>query len=186
MSGRESTHSFWVITSCLEMESNLSKHEIYERKTEKLVHPIVEKHGFEFVDVEYLKEDGEWRLRVYIDKEGGITIDDLAMVNRELGTLMEGDDFMEGSYILEVSSPGLLRPFRKDKDFERNIGNDVELKLYSPFIWEEDGKKYSSKELEGNLVGFNGDTITLRFEEDEETLTFARKDIALIRRAIDF
>ena len=165
----------------------MSKREFYEKKTEELVLPMVEHHGFEFVDIEFVKEAGSWHLRVYLDKEGGITIDDLALVNRELSEMMDEDDFIEESYILEVSSPGLLRPFKKSKDFERNMGNEVEVKLFSPFTWEEDGKKFSSKELEGTLIHYDEkeNKIKLQFE-DEETLTFEIKDIALIRRAIDF
>lgn len=165
----------------------MSKKEQYEQRTEELVLPIVEKHGFEYVDVEYLKEAGSYHLRVYLDKEGGITIDDLAVVNRELSELMDQNDYIEESYILEVSSPGLTRPLKKPKDFERNLGKEMELKLFSPFTWEEDGKKYSSKELEGTLVEYKKEEnkITLQFEK-EETLTFDLKDVALIRQAIDF
>ena len=76
--------------------------------------------------MEFVKEAGSWHLRVYIDKEGGITIDDLTLVNHELSDEMDKDDFIEESYILEVSSPGLLRPFKKPKDVMRNIGEDVE------------------------------------------------------------
>ena len=104
----------------------MSKHQDYVQKTEALVEPILQKHQFELVDVEFVKEAGSWHLRVYIDKEGGITIDDLTLVNHELSDEMDKDDFIEESYILEVSSPGLLRPFKKPKDVMRNIGEDVE------------------------------------------------------------
>ena len=117
----------------------MSKHQDYVQKTEALVEPILQKHQFELVDVEFVKEAGSWHLRVYIDKEGGITIDDLTLVNHELSDEMDKDDFIEESYILEVSSPGLLRPFKKPKDFMRNIGEDVEMKLFSPVTWEEKG-----------------------------------------------
>ena len=94
----------------------LGKHQDYEKKTEELIAPITEKYNFELVDVEFVKEAGSWHLRAYLDKEGGITIDDLTMVNHELSDLLDEHDFIEESYILEVSSPGLLRPFKKPKD----------------------------------------------------------------------
>jgi ribosome maturation factor RimP len=146
---------------------------------------MAQSRNFELVDVEFLKEAGSWHLRVYLDKEGGITIDDLAEVNRELSDVMDREDFIEESYILEVSSPGLLRPFKKPKDFLRNIGQEVEMKLFQPFTWEENGKKFSSKELEGKLVSYEDNKVTLEFDENE-TLSFEVKDIALIRKAIDF
>ena len=99
----------------------MSKHQDYEQKTEALLTPILEGYDYELVDVEYVKEAGSWHLRVYIDKEGGITIDDLTKVNHELSDRMDENDFIPDSYILEVSSPGLLRPFKKPKDFIRNI-----------------------------------------------------------------
>ncbi len=150
----------------------MSQYKLYEQKAEELVMPLVERRGFEFIDAEYLKEDGSQRLRIYIDKEGGITLDDLTEVNHELNDLLDHDDFIEESYILEVSSPGLLRPFRRDHDFERNIGKEVEIKLFAPFKWEENGKVYSSKELEGTLIKFDEEEITLRFEEENETIAF--------------
>lgn len=162
----------------------MSKHEIYEQKTEALAMPLADEYGYELVDVEFLKEAGSWHLRVYMDKEGGITIDDLAKVNRALSAKMDELDFIEETYILEVSSPGLTRPFRKPKDFIRNIGNDVEVKLYRPVIWEEDGKKYSDKEFIGILKEYKDDQIILQFEED--TMTIPLSDIALIRPSIDF
>ena len=107
----------------------MSKHQEYEKRTEQLILPILEEHHFELVDVEFVKEAGSWHLRAYIDKEGGITIDDLTLVNHALGDRMDQEDFIEESYVLEVSSPGLLRPFKKPKDYIRNLGNDVEVKL---------------------------------------------------------
>ena len=163
----------------------MNKHARYEKRTEELVEPMAQVRNFELVDVEFLKEAGSWHLRVYLDKEGGITIDDLAEVNRELSDVMDREDYIEESYILEVRSPGLLRPFKKPKDFLRNIGQEVELKLFQPFTWEENGQKFSSKELEGTLVSYEDSKITLAFEENEK-LVFDVKDIALIRKAIDF
>lgn len=162
----------------------MSKHRDYEQKTEQLITPILEKYNYELVDVEFVKEAGSWHLCAYIDKEGGITIDDLTVVNHELSDLLDEKDFIEESYILEVSSPGLLRPFKKPKDFMRNIGNDVEVKLFSPVTWEEKGKKYSDKEFIGILKSYQDDVITLGF--DDRDMEIPIKDIALIRKSIDF
>lgn len=164
----------------------MSKHQDYEKKTEELLLPIVEKYEYELVDVEFVKEAGNWHLRAYIDKEGGITIDDLTKVNHELSDLMDENDFIEESYILEVSSPGLLRPFKKSKDFIRNIGNDVELKLFSPVTWEENGKKFSDKEFVGILKEYKEDSgvVTIGFEHRDMEVQV--KDIALIRKYITF
>lgn len=162
----------------------MSRHQMYEQKTEQLVLPMTEEYGYELVDVEFLKEAGSWHLRVYLDKEGGITIDDLAKVNRALSTKMDEVDFIEESYILEVSSPGLTRPFRKPKDYIRHLGKDVEVKLYKPATWEEDGKKYSDKEFVGILKEYQEDQITLQFDED--TMEILISNIALIRPSINF
>ena len=99
----------------------MTKRESYEQKTEELVMPIIEANHFELVDVEYVKEGGTWYLRAYIDKPGGITVDDCEIVNRALSDLLDEKDFMEDSYILEVSSPGLGRPLKKERDFERSL-----------------------------------------------------------------
>lgn len=164
----------------------LSKHQDYEQKTEALLTPILEGYNYELVDVEYVKEAGSWHLRVYIDKEGGITIDDLTKVNHELSDRMDENDFIPDSYILEVSSPGLLRPFKKPKDFIRNMGKDVEMKLFSPVTWEENGKKYSDKEFVGQLKEYDPEKETIVLAMDEQTLKVEVKDIALIRKYIEF
>ena len=154
----------------------MSKHQDYVQKTEALVEPILQKYQFELVDVEFVKEAGNWHLRVYIDKEGGITIDDLTLVNHELSDEMDKDDFIEESYILEVSSPGLLRPFKKPKDFMRNIGEDVEMKLFSPVTWE----------FVGVLKEYREDTETIVLSMDDREMETPVKEIALIRKYITF
>ena len=108
----------------------MSKREVYEQKTEELITPFVEDKGFELVDVEYVKEGGNWYLRAYIDKPGGITVDDCEVISRSLSDKLDEEDFIEGAYILEVSSPGLGRPLKKEKDFVRNMGQEVELRTY--------------------------------------------------------
>ena len=94
----------------------MSKREIYEQKTEELIMPLIEQHQFELVDVEYVKEGGNWYLRAYIDKPGGITVDDCELVSRALSDLLDEHDFIEDAYILEVSSPGLGRRRSRCKD----------------------------------------------------------------------
>ena len=97
----------------------MSKREMYEQKTEEILNPIVEKHGFDLWDVEYVKEGGNWYLRAYIDKPGGIMVDDCEVVSRELSDILDEKDFINEAYILEVSSPGLGRPLKKEKDFAK-------------------------------------------------------------------
>lgn len=164
----------------------MSKHQDYERKTEALVLPILEKYQYELVDVEFVKEAGSWHLRVYVDKEGGITIDDLTVVNHELSDQMDREDFIAESYILEVSSPGLLRPFKKPKDYIRNLGQDVELKLFSPVTWEEKGKKYFDKEFVGVLKSYREEEAAIVLAMDDREMEVQVKDIALIRKYITF
>ena len=108
----------------------MSVREDYEQRTEQLILPLVAKNNFELVDVEYVKEGATWYLRAYIDKEGGITIEDCEIISRELSELLDREDFIPDAYILEVSSPGLGRQLKKDKDFARSIGKEVEVKLY--------------------------------------------------------
>ena len=107
----------------------MKKQEIEQHCTE-LVTPIIEENGFELVDVEYVKEGSDYYLRVYADKEGGINIDDCVLISRSLEEKLDAADRMTDPYILEVSSPGLTRPLKKDKDFKRNLGKKVEVKLY--------------------------------------------------------
>lgn len=163
----------------------MSKHQNYEQRTEQLILPILEEHQFELVDIEFVKEAGSWHLRAYIDKEGGITIDDLTLVNHALSDLMDREDFIEESYILEVSSPGLLRPFKKPKDYIRNVGQDVEVKLFAPITWEQAGKKYTDKEFIGILEKYEDGKVWIGFGEGD-ALELETKNIALIRKSVDF
>ena len=155
----------------------MARREQYGERTEQLVMPIVDENNFELVDIEYVKEAGNWFLRVYIDKQGGITIDDCELVSRALSEQLDKDDFIEDSYILEVSSPGLGRPLKKEKDFERSIGKEVEVRLFQAIN--------KQKEYIGILTSYDKDTVTVELEE-ENPLTFQRKNIALIRLAFDF
>ena len=155
----------------------MTKREEYDQKTEKLLEPILEANHFELVDVEYVKEGGSWYLRAYIDKPGGITVDDCEIVNRALGDLLDEHDFIEESYILEVSSPGLGRPLKKERDFARSLGEEVEIRTYRMVN--------KQKEFRGILKAYDKDTVTIETEEEEEQI-FERENIALIRLAFDF
>ena len=155
----------------------MAKREEYEAKTESFLMPLMKENNFELVDVEYIKEAGNWYLRAYIDKEGGITVDDCEIISRRLGDWLDEKDFIADSYILEVSSPGLGRPLKKDKDFERSIGKDVDIRLYKAIN--------KQKDFNGTLKFYDKETVTIT-QEDETELVFNRPDIALIRLAFDF
>ena len=165
----------------------LTKREEYETRTEKLLEPIMEENNFELVDVEYVKEAGNWYLRAYIDKEGGITINDCELVNRTLSDIMDKEDFIPDAYILEVSSPGLGRKLKKDKDFRRSIGNDVDIKFFKARLLPagRNGKEVHVKELTGTLKSFTKDTITVE-TEFLENYEIPRAEISTVRLAIDF
>ncbi|HIY03180.1 MAG TPA: ribosome maturation factor RimP [Candidatus Blautia faecipullorum] len=154
----------------------MSRREEYERRAEALLSPIVEQAGFELVDVEYVKEAGSWYLRGYIDKPGGITVNDCEAVSRIFSDRLDEDDFIEDSYIMEISSPGLDRPLKKEKDFARSIGKKVEIRTYRPIE--------KQKEFSGILTAYDDNSVTV--EEDGNLRAFEKKDIALIRLKIDF
>lgn len=154
----------------------MSRREEYEKYAEELLAPIVEGCGFELVDVEYVKEAGNWYLRGYIDKPGGITVNDCEAVSRTFSDRLDEKDFIEDSYIMEISSPGLDRPLKKEKDFARSMGKLVEVRTYRPIE--------KQKEFCGVLTAYDSNSVTI--QEDEEVRTFDRKDIALIRLAIEF
>ena len=149
----------------------------YESKTETLIQPLIDANHFELVDVEWVKEGANRYLRVYIDKEGGITVDDCELVSRAFEETLDKEDYISENYIFEVSSPGLDRPLKKEKDFIRNIGKDVEVKLYKAINKE--------KEFVGILTAYDDETVTLEMD-DESTMTFNRSDIAIIRQAFFF
>ena len=155
----------------------MARREEYEERTEKLLGPILEENHFELVDVEYVKEGGSWYLRAYIYKPGGITVDDSESVNRALGDLLDEEDFIEDSYILEISSPGLGRPLKKERDFARSLGEEVEIRTYRMVN--------KQKEFRGILKAYDKDTVTIEEEEGQDQI-FERENIALIRLAFDF
>ncbi len=155
----------------------MTKHEEYEQRTEKLLEPVLTANQFELYDVEYVKEGGNWFLRAYIDKENGITVDDCELVSRALSDLLDKNDFIPDSYILEVSSPGLGRQLKRNKHFESSIGEEVEIKLYKQI-----NKK---KEYVGILSAYDQNTLTIELE-DSNTMVFQRADIASVRLTFDF
>ena len=155
----------------------MSRKEIYEQKAEALAQPIVESRGYELVDVEYVKEAGTWYLRLYIDKEGGITINDCEEVSRLFGDRLDEEDFIEDAYVMEVSSPGLDRPLKKEKDYIRSMGKDVDVRLYRQIDRQ--------KEFTGALTAYDDKTVTLTMEDGSQRV-FDKDDIALIRLALDF
>lgn len=148
-----------------------------EKRCEDLVQPILDEHGFELWDVEYVKEGANYYLRVYADKEGGITIDDCVTISRALEVKLDEEDFIEEAYILEVSSPGLGRPLKRERDFARSVGEEVEIKLYKAVNQQ--------KEFTGLLKSYDETTVTIEYEDGTEQ-TFNRTEIALIRLAFDF
>ena len=155
----------------------MSRREDYEAKTEELLKPIVEQYGVSIYDVEYVKEGSDYYLRAYIDKPEGVNILDCENVSRALSTALDEKDFIPDAYILEVSSPGLGRTLKKDKHLQASIGEEVEIKLFKAID--------KVKEFSGVLEGFDAETITI-VENEENTRTFNRSDIAVIRLALDF
>lgn len=150
---------------------------MYEAKTEQLILPILEKNQFELVDVEYVKEGSTWYLRAYIDKEGGITVNDCELVAREMNEILDREDYVEDSYVFEVSSPGLGRPLKKEKDYIRNMGKEIEIRTYRAINRQ--------KEFTGILKAYDDKSVTIT-DENGEDLTFEKPDIALVRQALDF
>lgn len=144
---------------------------------EQLVLPITDANNLELVDVEYVKEGGEFFLRIYIDKEGGVSLNECELVTRTLNPILDEKDPIKDNYYLEVSSPGLDRPLKKDKDFVKYKGRDVEIKLYKPIN--------GSKLHEGELVGLTEDK-NIKVIIDDKEVEFDKKDVALIRLAIKF
>lgn len=171
-SGREST------LKCLYEDNRIimGKRENYEDRTTKLITPIIEKNEFELVDVEFVKEAGENYLRAYIDKPGGITIDDCELVSRALSDKLDEEDFIAESYILEVSSPGLGRALKKENDYRRAVGKDVDVKLFRAVD--------KVKEFTGTLKAYTDDTATIEIAGEEKV--FKKTDMASIKMSIDF
>lgn len=148
-----------------------------ESKVLPYLEPIVAEHGLELVDLEFVKEGVNWYLRIYIDKEGGVTIDDCEAVSRALEAKLDAADPIEQAYILEVSSPGIDRPLKKEADFIKYQGEIIDVKLYKA----QDG----SKQFQGRLLGLADGVLSIK-EEDGSVVTFAYKDTASVRLAVIF
>lgn len=148
-----------------------------EKKVLPLLEPIVEEKGLELVDVEFVKEGANWYLRIYIDKDGGVTIDDCEAVSRLLEEKLDAADPIEQAYILEVSSPGIDRPLKKASDFEKYCGEIIDVKLYQP--------KNGKKQFQGKLLGMTDGVISLE-EENGCVVEFEQKETASVRLAVIF
>ncbi|PHS35286.1 MAG: ribosome maturation factor RimP [Alkaliphilus sp.] len=152
-----------------------------QNKVEKLVaqtvQPIVDAENIELVDVEFKKEGPSRYLRVFIDKESGISLDDCQLVSKQLSSKLDELDSIEESYFLEVSSPGLDRPLKKESDFTKYKGRIVELKLYKPIE--------GSKMIEGELIGLFDGKISIKLEDDK-LLEIEKEQVALTRLGIKF
>ena len=154
---------------------NLAKRKI-DDITKELAGPILGKKGFDLVEVEYTKEGPNWYLRVYIDKQGGITVDDCQRVSEELSDELDRMDPIDHSYILEVSSPGINRPLKTQRDYEYFRGRMIDIKLYSPIKGE--------KEFSGKLVGLADGFVTVQLPEGK--ISVPKDSIASARLAFKF
>ncbi|CAG7623886.1 ribosome maturation factor RimP [Paenibacillus allorhizosphaerae] len=143
---------------------------------EELVRPFLDENGFELVDIEYVKEGGNWFLRVYVDKEGGIDIDDCGRVSEFLSARLDEKDPIEAAYFLEVSSPGAERPLKKTQDYHKAVGDHVFITTYEPV----DGLK----EFEGMLVSFDEETVVVEIGKKKHSIPYAK--VAGARLAIKF
>lgn len=155
-----------------------------EEKAELLLTPVIEQLGpFEVVDVEYVKEGSSWYLRVYADKEGGIAIDDCELISRAIDPILDEKDLIPDAYILEVSSPGLTRALRKERDYQRNLDKPVEVHLYKPVEMGKDKVKI----FIGDLKAYDEEKIILDIgEEKPEEIEIKRSNISVIKQYVVF
>jgi len=128
-------------------------------KIESLLRPLLDDFGLELVDLEYLREGRGWALRIFIDKPGGVTLDDCAELSREFSAVLEVEDPIETSYRLEVSSPGLDRPLKRAEDFQRFAGERVEVKTFEQL--DPDGRGHARKTYRGRLLGLTGEAVNI-------------------------
>ena len=160
------------------MEANMSKK--VTEIVEELALPILEELNLELVEVEYVKEGKNWFLRIFIDKEGGVDIEDCGTASEKLGEKLDEADPIQQNYFLEVSSPGAERPLKKEKDFQKAIGRNVYIKTYEPIL--------SEKEFEGKLTAFDGVEVTLevRIKTRVKTVVIPYEKVAKARLAVTF
>ena len=138
--------------------------------------PVVQEYGCELWDVEYVREGSEYFLRLYIDKEGGVDIDDCEAISRAMDPILDEKDPVPGSYHFEVCSAGLERALKRPRDFERFMGSPITVKLYRPYN--------GLKELPCVLRGYEDGKLTV--ESGKETITFEKSQVALVRLRVEF
>lgn len=143
---------------------------------EEMVQPYLDQHGFELVDVEYVKEGSNWFLRVFVDKEGGIDIDDCGLISEYLSQKLDENDPIPTAYFLEVSSPGAERPLKKKEDIAKSVGKNVFVTVYEAV----DGMK----EFEGELVSFENDELIVQSGKKQHSIPYSK--VASARLAIIF
>ncbi len=144
-----------------------------EEKVEKLIKSKIENIGYELYDVEYAKEGKDYYLRIFIDKNGGIDLNDCEKVSNEINEILDQADYIKEQYYLEVSSPGIERVIRKDSQLEKNIGVQIQVRLFKK---DDQGKK----EYVGTLKSYNKDDITIELDSNEE-IKLQRKNISQIK-----
>lgn len=145
-------------------------------RVNQIVLPILESEGMELVDIEYRRESNGWVLRIYIDKEGGVTISDCSLISHQIERVLDIEDFIDNPYNLEVSSPGLTRPLKSEKDFKRYRGRMIKLKTIQPIE--------NRKNFRGRLIGFSDNQIEMNV--DGKVIRFPLKDVAKANLDIDF
>lgn len=128
------------------------------KEVSALIEPVLDEMEIELVDIEYLSEQGRWILRIYVDKSGGITLGDCTQVSREIGDLIEVKDVFHQEYVLEVSSPGLNRRLKKEKDFERAVGKNIKIRMVIPFEGQ--------RNFRGSLQSFQDGVLSLSVRDD--------------------
>jgi ribosome maturation factor RimP len=136
------------------------------QEVRQVIEPILESQGFGLVDLEYQRENQGWVLRIYLDREGGVSLDDCTGVSHEVGAVLEVKDLIPSAYILEVSSPGLTRPLKRPEDFNKFRNQLVKIKLYEPL----DGRK----NFKGTLMGLEGDRVRVEVEQQVYELPLQR------------
>ena len=145
-------------------------------KVTQMALPIVEAHGCTLWDVEYVREGSEYFLRLYLDKEGGVDINDCEAISRAMDPILDEEDPIPESYHFEVCSAGLERPLKRPSDFERFMGEPIMVKLYRP--------RNGLKEIPGILRGYENGCVTM--EAGKETITFQKSEVALVRLRVEF
>lgn len=145
-------------------------------QVESFARPIVEEMGCSLWDVEYVREGGEWFLRLYIDKDGGVDIEDCEKISRAVDPILDEKDPIPDSYHFEVCSAGLERVLKRPRDFAQFMGSPVLVKLYSP--------KNGTKEFPGTLAGYEDGKVTVAL--GQETYTFEKSEVAMVRLRVEF